>query len=277
MAAYSSEAASKGRGLTFVPTMGGLHEGHLKLTQEGRRLSADGDLLVVSIFLNPTQFGPSEDFSKYPKNDKEDLAKLEEAGVDLVFMPTVTDIYPKGFKTYVEVEGLSDKLCGQSRPGHFRGVATVVARLFGIVKPRRAVFGLKDYQQFVIIKKMTEDLMLGLDIFGFKTVREADGLAMSSRNAYLTEKERAVAGLLSKALLAGEKIFRRGSTSAKEILLGAEKIIEKESLVMVDYLKLCDPSSLEDLSVVTDRAVLLIAVRIGKARLIDNCILERRP
>ena len=272
MRAWSEGERCAGRRIAFVPTMGFLHRGHLQLVREGR---ARGDRLAVSIFVNPTQFGPGEDFAGYPRNLERDRALLEKAGVDVLFHPTMAEVYPDGAETHVEVEKLSQPLCGALRPGHFRGVATVVVKLFNIVRPHIAVFGEKDYQQLQLIRRLVRDLSMDVEILGHPIVREADGLALSSRNAYLSEAERAAAVCLSRALCKAERLLQRGETSARAIIGSARAELDQEPLASVEYVKLCDPETLHDIATVADTALLALAVRLGKARLIDNRVLAR--
>jgi len=272
MRAWSEAERRAGRRIAFVPTMGFLHRGHLCLVRDAK---ARGDRLVVSIFVNPTQFGPGEDFSGYPRDFERDCALLESEGVDALFHPSVEEMYPRGGQTRVDVEPLSLSLCGASRPGHFRGVATVVTKLFNIVLPHLAVFGEKDYQQLQVIRRLVRDLSLGVEIVGHPIVREADGLAMSSRNAYLSEAERLAAVCLSRALCKAERLFKRGELSARALVRNALAEIEKEPLASVEYVRLCDAETLDEIAVIDDAAVLALAVRIGKARLIDNRVFQR--
>jgi pantoate--beta-alanine ligase len=271
MQSLSEALRREGKKIAFVPTMGYFHEGHLTLMREAKRL---GDVLVVSIFVNPLQFGPSEDYDRYPRDLERDLKMAEEVGVDIVFHPQVEDIYPPNFQTYVEVSELQKYLCGRFRPNHFRGVATVVLKLFNIVKPHVAVFGLKDYQQYLIIKRMVEDLNLDVEVVGIPTVREEDNLAASSRNVYLNMEERKAARALYKALMEAKRLFEDGERNASKLLEASRKVIEREPLVNLQYLELCDPETLEPLSGNIERALLAIAAWVGKTRLIDNIILE---
>jgi pantoate--beta-alanine ligase len=229
----------------------------------------------VSIFVNPTQFGPGEDFLGYPRDFERDCALLESEGVDALFHPSVEEMYPRSGQTRVDVEPLSLSLCGASRPGHFGGVATVVTKLFNIVLPHLAVFGEKDYQQLQVIRRLVRDLSLGVEIVGHPIVREADGLAMSSRNAYLSEAERLAAVCLSRALCKAERLFKRGELSARALVRNALAEIEKEPLANVEYVRLCDAETLDEIAVIDDVAVLALAVRIGRARLIDNRVFQR--
>lgn len=271
MQAFSREARLKGKKIAFVPTMGFLHKGHAELLRVAR---SRGDVLVLSIFVNPAQFGPKEDYKNYPRDFERDLKIAEAEKVDAVFIPTASEVYPDGYRTYVDVEGLPDHLCGLSRPGHFRGVATVVLKLFNIVMPHVAVFGKKDFQQLLIIKKMCEDLNLDLEISGVETVREDDGLAMSSRNSYLSAQERKAAVCVPRALDEARSLFASGERKAPVLIEKMKKIIEKEPLAVVDYIKVCDSSTLEDLEVIKGSALAALAIKIGRARLIDNCILQ---
>jgi len=272
MRAWSEAERRVGNRIAFVPTMGFLHRGHLCLVRDAK---ARGDRLVVSIFVNPTQFGPGEDFSGYPRDFAGDCELLEAEGVDALFHPSVDEMYPQGGQTRVEVERLSLPLCGSYRPGHFRAVATVVTKLFNIVLPHLAVFGEKDYQQLQVIRRLVRDLSLGVEIIGHPIVREADGLAMSSRNAYLSETERAAAVCLSRALCKVERLFKRAELSARALVQCALAELEKEPLANVEYVKLCDAETLDEIEAIDDTAVLALAVRIGTARLIDNRVFQR--
>lgn len=273
MRQWSEAERRAGRRIAFVPTMGFLHSGHLYLVRDAR---ARGERLVVSIFVNPRQFGPGEDFAGYPRDFIRDRELLENESVDVLFHPSVEEMYPSGAQTHVEVERLSLPLCGAFRPGHFRGVATVVTKLFNIVLPHVAVFGEKDYQQLQVIRRLARDLSLGLEIIGHPIVREADGLAMSSRNAYLTGAERAAAVCLSRALCKAERLFKRGETSAQGIVQIALGELQKEPLAAIEYIKLCDAETLDEIEQIAGPAVLALAVRIGKARLIDNRVLDHK-
>jgi pantoate--beta-alanine ligase len=263
-------ARQQGQRIAFVPTMGYLHAGHRSLLEEGRHR---GDLLVLSIFVNPTQFGQGEDFESYPRDLSGDAALAEDAGVDLIFAPEARDMYPRGYATYVDVEGLTDTLCGRSRPGHFRGVTTVVAKLFTIVQPHLALFGCKDFQQLAVIRRMTGDLNLPVEIVGMPIVREADGLAMSSRNVYLSKAERCQALALVDALRLAGKLARGGESSAAAIIETVRRRLLDEPDADIDYIQICQQDTLEDQPVVGRDSVLLLAVKIGKTRLIDNAYL----
>lgn len=257
--------------LGLVPTMGFLHEGHLSLV---RRAKQECGAAVASIFVNPTQFGPREDFSSYPRNMERDLALLRDLGTDLVFTPDVSEVYPPGHATGVEVSAVTEPLEGAVRPGHFRGVATVVCKLFNITQPTKAYFGQKDAQQTVVIRKMVRDLDMPLEVVVCPTVREADGLAMSSRNTYLAPAERQAAIVLYRALNAAEKRFAAGERDAEALRQVLHATIAGEPLATPDYVSVADRDSLRELQIVTaDGALLSLAVRIGKTRLIDNIVL----
>ena len=260
----------EGKRLAFVPTMGYLHDGHLSLLREGRRR---GDVLVLSIFVNPTQFGPAEDLDRYPRDFARDCDLAREAGVDLIFAPEREALYPEGFATWVTVEGLTETLCGRSRPGHFRGVTTVVAKLFALVQPHVALFGRKDFQQLAVIRRMARDLDLPVEVVGLPIVREADGLAMSSRNVYLEPDERSQALALIDVLRAAATVVRAGERRASPLLDQARRRLQREPKIEIDYVQICDADTLADVDVITDTSVLLLAVRVGRTRLIDNHIL----
>lgn len=274
MQARSKAAKAAGRKVVFVPTMGFLHDGHRELLRTGRKAAGKDGLLVLSIFVNPTQFGPREDLSSYPRDLESDLRMAGEEGVDAVFTPGVCDVYPKGFETYVEVTELSKYLCGEMRPGHFRGVATVVLKLFNMVMPDSAIFGKKDYQQLKIIERMTRDLDLGIDIVGVETIRESDGLAKSSRNSYLSAGERKAARRIPESLEAASDGVDSGISQARDLIEIMKKIIEKEPGAVIEYIRVCDKESLEDLDHIEDEALVALAVRIGRARLIDNRVVS---
>ena len=255
----------------FVPTMGYLHEGHLTLVRQAK---AENPSVVVSIFVNPTQFGPQEDFTKYPRDPQRDLAILEKEKTDIVFMPSVAEMYPPHFNSWVEVSKVTDRLEGAARPGHFRGVATVVAKLFNIVQPTRAYFGQKDAQQVIVIKKMATELNMNLEIVAVPTVREPDGLAMSSRNIYLNPQERRAAIVLYQALSLAQKLWSQGETDTQRLCREMTALIQKEPRANIDYVSIADPETLEELDTVKSPAVVSLAVKIGKTRLIDNIALE---
>jgi pantoate--beta-alanine ligase len=250
--------------------MGAFHEGHLSLMRSAR---AENNVVVVSIFVNPIQFGRGGDFDSYPRDLYGDLAQAETAGVDLVFAPSAEAIYPKGFRTYVEVTELTEGLCGASRPGHFRGVTTVVAKLFNLVRPHRAYFGQKDYQQSVVVRRLTVDLNCDLDIVVLPTVRESDGLAMSSRNIRLTPPQRRAAAVLYASLSRAEARVMAGERNAKTILEEVRAMIETEPLAQIDYVALCHPETLQPLDRIEGPALAALAVRFGETRLIDNLLI----
>lgn len=272
MQAFSKAMKAEGKSIGLVPTMGALHKGHIALIENSIE---QNDITVVSIFVNPTQFGPNEDFNKYPKDHKGDMEKLSNLDVAAVFLPEVAEMYPKGFGTFIFVGGIGGILCGKSRPDHFNGVATVVTKLFNIVKPDRAYFGQKDYQQTVVIRKLVKELGFDIDIVVCPIVREDDGLAMSSRNSYLSDEERKAALILNKALEYGKGLMLSGredkSDSIKE-KMGA--FIKAESLVTIDYVEIAGPEYLENIKEVKTPAVILLAAKVGATRLIDNIIIE---
>ena len=257
-------------GIGFVPTMGALHEGHAALM---RRAAAENAHAIASVFVNPTQFGPNEDLSRYPRTLDADLALCEASGIKAVFTPDTAMVYPDGFRTWVNVDGLGDKLCGASRPGHFKGVTTVVAKLFNIVRPTRAYFGQKDAQQLMIIRRMTRDLDLPIEIVGCPIVREADGLAMSSRNRYLSEHERARAPGIYKALQAMRATFDKGTRNAA-ILHAQLKLDLTERVDKLDYAEILDAETLDDIVEIRRPALAAVACFIGSTRLIDNIVLD---
>jgi pantoate--beta-alanine ligase len=257
-----------GRTIAFVPTMGFLHEGHLSLLREGRRR---GDLLVLSIFVNPAQFGQGEDLDRYPRDFARDEQLARACDVDLIFYPEADAIYPEDYATFVNVVGpLTTTLEGASRPGHFRGVATVVAKLLIIVQPQVALFGCKDFQQLAVVRRMTTDLNLPVEIVGMPIVREADGLAMSSRNVYLSDSERQQALSLSQALARGRQLVAEGVRAAGEVLPALRAMIEAQPAARIDYLRICHRESLLEQDHIDADSVLLLAVTVGKTRLIDN-------
>lgn len=257
---------------TFVPTMGFLHEGHASLLREGRRR---GDILVLSIFVNPTQFGVGEDFESYPRNLHRDSVLAAEAGVDFIFAPGAREMYPDGYQTYVNVENLTLPLCGARRPGHFRGVTTVVAKLFNIVSPDLAFFGEKDFQQLAVIRRMVADLNMNVEVVGMPIIREPDGLAMSSRNAYLSPEERTSALCLCRSLAAVSELYGAGETRVSALRDKAMGILHGEAAATVEYAEFRHMDTLEEVEQASDGTLLALAVRIGKTRLIDNMILGR--
>jgi len=259
----------EGRRIAFVPTMGYLHDGHLNLMKEGKKR---GDCLVISIFVNPTQFAPGEDFEKYPRDFERDERLAAEVGVDIIFYPTAAEMYGKNYQTYVTVENVTKNLCGRSRPTHFRGVATVCTKLFNIVKPHAAVFGKKDFQQLVTIKRMVTDLDMDLEIVGMDTTREHDGLAMSSRNAYLKEGEREAALSLSRGLKIARDLYESGERDAARIIDAVRNNIEVHECAGIDYISICDTQTLENIEHIDREAVIALAVRVGLPRLIDNYV-----
>jgi pantoate--beta-alanine ligase len=267
---WSEAERRQGRRIVLVPTMGFLHEGHLSLVRDGKKR---GDSLVVSIFVNPKQFTPREDFASYPRDLHRDRKLLEREGADVLFYPTIEEMYPVGYETRVEVEKLGAPLCGAFRPGHFRGVATVVAKLFNIACPHVAIFGCKDYQQLQIIRRMVKDLNLGVDIVGHPIVREPDGLAMSSRNAYLNPAERKAALCLSRSLCKANTMVKEGETNGAVILDAVRQEIAREPLAQLEYASLTDAENLVEVEQAREGALLALAVWIGKTRLIDNIIL----
>jgi pantoate--beta-alanine ligase len=254
----------------FVPTMGALHEGHLSLVQAARR---ENDTVFVSIFVNPTQFGPNEDLSAYPRDMDRDLSLLRVEGVDYVFTPSVEEIYPAGFETSVCVGSIAEPLEGAHRPGHFRGVATVVLKLLNIVQPNRAYFGRKDAQQLAVIRKTVKDLDLAVEIVPGPTIREPDGLALSSRNVYLSPTERGAATVLWQALSLATEIWMRGARDAEQIRSRMRELIEGEELARIDYISVADPETLQELDRIHGPALVSLAVHIGRTRLIDNIVL----
>jgi pantoate--beta-alanine ligase len=266
---YSLKAKSHGKKVGFVPTMGALHEGHLSLVAEARKKC---DIVVVSIFVNPLQFAPSEDFAAYQRNLRKDKKLLRNFGIDILFVPDAGKIFPAGFKTFVEVDALSKKMCGRSRPTHFRGVTTIVAKLFNIVNPDLAYFGEKDYQQQLIIKQMAADLDLPVEVVALPTVREFDGLAMSSRNARLSQRERRSAAILFKALSLGQREIAGGERDLNKLLFRMRALIGSEPTVRLDYLVAVDPETLQEVKAIRHRGLFAVAAYIGKTRLIDNLI-----
>jgi len=264
---------SQGKIIGFVPTMGYLHEGHLSLIRESIKKM---DSTVVSIFVNPTQFEPTEDFKGYPQDMKRDSEILEEEGVNYLFAPEAEEMYPEGYKTYVEVCDFQDRLCGRSRPGHFRGVCTIVLKLFNIVNPDFSFFGQKDAQQAVILKKMVQDLDLEVKIEVLPIIREEDGLALSSRNAYLNTEERSAALVLSKSLGEAQKMIEKGERDAESIIRRMKEIVKGEPLARIDYIEIVDMDDLNPLTSIRKKALVALAVFIGKIRLIDNVIVHTR-
>jgi len=261
---------SQGMSIGFVPTMGYLHEGHLSLVRESLRKA---DVTVVSIFVNPAQFEPKEDFKEYPRDLDRDSEVLEGEGVDYLFVPEADEMYPQGYKTYVEVHDLQDKLCGRSRPGHFQGVCTVVLKLFNIINPDISFFGQKDAQQSIILKRMIKELNLEVKIDVLPIIREEDGLALSSRNKYLSQEERKAALVLSKSLKEAQSMIEKGQRDSAAIIKGMKEIIGREPLVKIDYVEIVDMDNLDPVSRIEKEVLAAVAVFIGKVRLIDNTIL----
>jgi pantoate--beta-alanine ligase len=267
------EIKRHGYKIGFVPTMGFFHEGHMSLI---RRAREDTDCVIVSIFVNPIQFGPKEDFKKYPRDLKMDYSLCKKEGVDIVFVPKTKEMYPENYATYVNVEGVTDTLCGSSRPGHFCGVATVVAKLFNITMPDIAYFGQKDSQQAVVIKKMVKDLNMSVKIKVMPIVREKDGLAMSSRNVYLNREEHVQAQALYESLKLAKELVKNGEMDSWKIIHKMKQVINKQADARIDYIKIVDTRDLKDIKKVSGEALIAIAVWIGKTRLIDNIVIKTR-
>ena len=265
-----SEIKKQGKTVGLVPTMGFLHQGHKSL----RKARKDTDCVIVSIFVNPTQFCPKEDFKKYPRDLEKDYMLCERQGVDIVFAPGIKEMYPENYATYVNVEGVTDILCGASRPGHFRGVTTVVSKLFNIAMPDIAYFGQKDSQQAIVIKKMAQDLNMRVKIKVMPIVREKDGLAMSSRNIYLGKEQRFQAQLIYRSLEAARHLFNLGEKDSKAIVRKMTQVINEQPAIKIDYLKIVNPENLKDVKIISKKALAVIAVKIGKTRLIDNIMLN---
>jgi pantoate--beta-alanine ligase len=262
---------AQGKEIGVVPTMGALHEGHLSLIQKAR---TENDVVVLSIFVNPIQFDRKDDYQGYPRDLARDKELASTEGVDVLFIPTVEEIYPEGFSTYVEVKGLTDRLCGANRPGHFRGVATVVTKLFNIVSPNRAYFGQKDFQQTVVIKRLVKDLNMDMQVTVLPTVREADGLALSSRNRLLSQGERQAASALYRSLIKATELFALGVYDSNKLIQEMHEVLHKAGIFRIDYIAVVDPKSLEELEQARPGAVVALAAWVGKLRLIDNITLE---
>lgn len=262
---------SSGKTIGLVPTMGYLHDGHLSLVKASRD---ENDFTIMSIFVNPTQFGPNEDFDSYPRDMERDTKLAEAAGVDVIFAPSKDEMYPDGYKTYVEVEDITNVLCGKSRPGHFRGVTTVVAKLFNIVEPDKAYFGQKDAQQVIVLRKMVKDLNMNLEIVTCPIVRESDGIAMSSRNTYLSPEERSGALVLSQSLFEAEKIIKDGERDAAKIIGYIKNRISQVEIAEIDYVEITDIDDLKSVEHIAGKVLIALAVRFGRTRLIDNVIVE---
>ncbi|UCF31969.1 MAG: pantoate--beta-alanine ligase [bacterium] len=273
MREHSDRLRDEGNRIGFVPTMGFLHEGHLSLMRKARE---ENHTLVTSIFVNPTQFGPNEDFKSYPRDPENDSVLCRKVGTDVLFAPSAEEMYPEGSKTIVHVSGLTGVLCGASRPGHFDGVTTVVAKLFSIVQPHNAYFGLKDYQQYRVIATMVRDLNMGVNVVGLPTVREDDGLAMSSRNSYLSEEERRSALSLNRALRLAEDMFEDGVLDSAAIRDRVRETVEEAPHARIDYIEIVDAVELTPVETISGPSLLAMAVYFGKARLIDNTVLGKR-
>ncbi len=271
MQAWSKNKKKQSRTLCFVPTMGYLHQGHVSLMEKGKPLCDD---LVLSIFVNPTQFGPNEDLDSYPTNIKNDLALAEKAGVTAVFLPRKENIYPENFQTEIKLLSLPNHLCGKFRPVHFAGVAVVVTKLFNIVMPDKAVFGMKDYQQLRIIRQLVKDLDFDIEIVAGDIIREKDGLAMSSRNAYLSESQRTSALSLSRSLNLARELMAGGEKNASGIRSKIESLIHSFPETAVEYISFCKPETLEEIEVIEKKVLLALAVKVGKTRLIDNALID---
>jgi pantoate--beta-alanine ligase len=260
------------KSIGFIPTMGYLHDGHISLINQAKK---ENDFVVISIFVNPTQFGEGEDFERYPKDLKRDSILAKDAGVDIIFAPSAKEMYPLGYSSYVEVEGeISQRLCGTSRPSHFKGVTTVVSKLFNIIMPERAYFGQKDAQQLAVIKQMTKDLNFNIQIVGCPIIREEDGLALSSRNVYLTKKERQDALVLSQSLFKSDEMITNGERDVVRIKQFIKDNIEKKYNTIIDYIEIVDADTLRNLEKIQGNVLIALAVKIGQTRLIDNILLE---
>ncbi|MFH1387103.1 MAG: pantoate--beta-alanine ligase [bacterium] len=270
---FSQKAKNHGKKVGFVPTMGALHEGHLSLVAEAKKKA---DVVVVSIFVNPIQFAPNEDFAHYPRNLRHDKKLLKNHDIDALFLPEASKILPEDFKTFVEVEGLSKKLCGRSRPAHFRGVTTIVAKLFNIVAPDVVFFGEKDFQQQLIIRQLIKDLNLSIELVSVPIVREYDGLAMSSRNSRLSSHERKAAAIIYKALSIAQEEIERGEKDINKIVFRLRSLIGSEPVVRIDYLMVVNPETLEEAKQAKGKILLAIAAHVGKTRLIDNLLIDAR-
>ncbi len=271
MQAFADRSRKQGKIIAFVPTMGYLHQGHASLIQEA---AGRGDEVVVSIFVNPTQFGPGEDLEAYPRDFERDRKLSEKAGARVIFFPTPQEMYGKNFQTFVQLEKLPLHLCGLSRPVHFRGVATVVSKLFNIVKPHIAIFGQKDWQQLQVIRQMVRDMNFDIEIIGAPIVREPDGLAMSSRNTYLNPEQRKQALCLYQSLLKAKEMVKNGNLDAAKIIDTAAELISASPEAKIDYISICDPETLEELKTADRSALMALAVKVGKTRLIDNMLLN---
>ena len=271
MQKLAKELHKKGKSIGFVPTMGALHEGHVSLI---RQAAAENDIVVVSIFVNPIQFGPNEDYKRYPRNLRLDAQLCEKVGTDVIFCPNAQQMYPANYKTYVNVSDLSDCLCGKFRPGHFKGVATAVTKLFNIISPDIAYFGQKDAQQASIIKKMTEDLNIPIKIKVMPTVREKDGLAMSSRNIYLNKEERQDAAIVYQALILAKNLIKQGGVDSSDIIRKMRQLINRKKSARIQYISIVDPKDLKPIDKIRGKVLIALSVWIGKTRLIDNIVVK---
>lgn len=267
----TSQWKKEGKIIGFVPTMGYLHEGHGSLIMQSKK---DNDITIVSIFVNPMQFGPGEDLASYPRDFERDSAYCESLGADLIFHPEPDEMYKKGFSTFVDMSVLTEELCGLSRPVHFRGVCTVVSKLFHITEPHRAYFGQKDAQQLAVIKHMAEDLNMNIEVIGCPIIREEDGLAKSSRNAYLSSEERKAALVVSRAIVLGQDMVKKGEKSAAAVMKEMTSLILQEPLARIDYVKAVNGLTMQPVEVIEEPALVAVAVYIGKTRLIDNFIVD---
>jgi pantoate--beta-alanine ligase len=272
MCSISDGIRKAGQTIVLVPTMGYFHEGHLSLMKEARRR---GEVLVVSLFVNPAQFGEGEDYDVYPRDMSRDKSMAEEIGVDILFIPTVEEMYPEGYQTFVEVERITKPMEGEFRPTHFRGVTTVVAKLFNIVNPHIAIFGEKDFQQLVVIRRMVEDLNMGIEIIGMPILRERDGLAMSSRNTHLTSDQRKAALTLNRSLQKAAELFRSGERNSRKIIDAVKEVIAREKGISTDYVEIRDGRTLEEIEFIGGQAVIALAAKVGKVRLIDNFVFRQ--
>ena len=271
MQGKAEEIRLSGKKIGLFPTLGFLHEGHLELIRQGRKRT---DVLVMSLFVNPTQFGPNEDLDKYPRDIEGDIKKAEGEGVDIVFLPSPEEMYPDGYLSSVKVEKITGFLCGKSRPGHFEGVTTVVAKLFNIIKPHFALFGQKDFQQLAVIKRMVKDLNMDVEIVDVPTVREADGLAMSSRNKYLNAEERKSALCIKKSIDMAVEMAGKGELNSEKIISSIRELIMSFPFTGIEYVKICNPETLEDIDQLEEMSLLALAVKVGSTRLIDNCVIN---
>lgn len=272
MCSISDGVRKAGQTIVLVPTMGYFHEGHLSLMKEGRRW---GEVLVVSLFVNPAQFGEGEDYDVYPRDMSRDKGMAEEIGADILFIPTAEEMYPGGYQTFVEVERITKPMEGEFRPTHFRGVTTVVAKLFNIVNPHIAIFGEKDFQQLVVIRRMVEDLNTGIEIIGMPILRERDGLAMSSRNTHLTSDQRKAALSLNRSLQKAAELFRSGERNSRKIIDAVKEVIAHEKGISTDYVEIRDGRTLEEIEFIGGQAVIALAAKVGKVRLIDNFVFRQ--